>query len=383
MNKILENKKFFYLIFFFNQLCSFRYFVNSSTFEKNIIYFYLYLIIGFIFYLLFFKKKIINFLLKDCLFYLILLIYFVILLYMYPFADNMKFNMQGSDQDDCYIDIINNFRNNRDAIYTKSYLGNPCSTGLLAFLFYFPLIIWKNYFIIIPVIFLLIYKFSNQYLFKDSKISNLLAIILLSNLLFVELSVAGSDYISISISYFAGCVFLIEGLKKNNNYLLSISFFFLLFFFGSRSVLLFLLIPLAIVFYKNYKIKKLFIFFTLLFIFVIFSFLIPYYLFLPQSFPPFHLFSKTLWFLNNIKYLLILALFFIFIFKTQIVKFLNINFLFYTVGIIAIPMIIGSFSGFLINLNNLDKWEELNYLIIFVPTFSSFLTAIYFKIKIK
>jgi hypothetical protein len=62
---------------------------------------------------------------------------------------------------------------------------------------------------------------------------------------------------------------------------------------------------------------------------------------------------------------------------------LNINFLFYIVGIITIPMIIGSFSGFLVHLNNLDKWEELNYLIIFIPTFSSFLTAIYFKIQIK
>ena len=36
--------------------------------------------------------------------------------------------------------------------------------------------------------------------------------------------------------------------------------------------------------------------------------------------------------------------------------------------IIFIPMFIGGLSGLVINLNNISRWEELNYLYIFLPS---------------
>ena len=253
-----------YLIFFFNQICSIRFFLSSLFFNKDITFFYLYVIFSCLVFYYLFKKKILDYFLSDNFLYLVLGVAFVTLLFIYPYADNLKFYMQGSDQDNCYIDVLDNIYKNKTPIYNRSYLGNPCSTGLLAFLFYFPLIFWKNYFALVPIIFLLLFKKCNQIILEDNKLSNLLTLILLSNLTFLELSASGSDFISISISYVAANIFLIRGLKINSNFWLLISFIFFLFFFGSRSILLILIIPLFIIYFYNFKNKRILIYFFFL-----------------------------------------------------------------------------------------------------------------------
>ena len=47
----------------------------------------------------------------------------------YPFADSLKLNMQGSDQDDCIILGVNRILNFSHPYSEKTYFGNPCSPG--------------------------------------------------------------------------------------------------------------------------------------------------------------------------------------------------------------------------------------------------------------
>lgn len=382
MINTIYKSNFIYFLFFLNQISSVRYFLNSSTFDKNINFFYAYLFLSCVIFYFIMQKKIIDFFLHDYFFYTLLLIFCIFLLKFYPIQENLKLMMQGSDQDNCYVDILKNFLNREKFIYSTSYLGNPCSTGLLSFLFYFPLFFWEGYFAIVPIIFIILFKQSNLNLLNDNKSSNLLSLILLSNLVFLELSVSGSDFISISISYVAANIFLIDGFKKDNNIKVLFAFFLFLFFFGSRSIFLILIFPLAFVYFIKFEKKKVLFFFLPLTILTFTSFFLPYYLIMPDFFPPFHLIGKTFWYLNNIKYFLIFLFFLSFFFKNLILKIIVSNFLLSILLILMIPLSLGGISGFVYNINDLSKWEELNYIFIFTPSLLIFVTAIRnFKLK--
>ena len=368
MENLLKNKNIIFLFFFFNQICSIRFFLNSSFFNKDITFFYIYVALTSIVFYLMLSKKIISFFLTDKFLYFILIIFLIFLSINYPIQDDLKYIMMGSDQDNCYKDIIENIKNNIDIIYSKSYLGNPCSTGLLAFLFYFPVALWQNYFVVVPIIFLFLFNRCNFLLLKDNKLANLLTLILLTNLVFLELAVSGSDFISISISYVVANVLFIEGIKKKNSLSLLISYVFFLFFFGSRSILLILILPLAFVYYSKFRDGRILIFFSSLLILTLGSFIIPYFLMLPNYFPPFHLISKAYWYIDNVKYLIIIFLIVSVIFKKFFLIFINKNFFLIILSIVLVPFLLSSLSGFIYNLNDLSKWEELNYIFLFTPT---------------
>ncbi len=376
MINTIYKSNFIYFLFFLNQISSIRYFLNSSTFDKNINFFYAYLFLSCVIFYFMVSKKIIDFFLNDYFFYTLLLVFFLFLVKFYPIQDNLKLMMQGSDQDNCYMDILENIVNKEKFIYSTSYLGNPCSTGLLSFLFYFPLLFWKGYFAIVPIIFIFLFKQSNLILLNDNKSSNLLSLILLSNLVFLELAVSGSDFISISISYLAANIFLINGFKTNNNIKVLFAFILFLFFFGSRSIFLILIFPLALVYFTKFEKKKVMFFFLPLTFLSFASFFLPYYLIMPNFFPPFHLIGKAFWHLNNIKYFLIFLFFLSFFFKNLILKLIAFNFLLSILLILMIPLLLGGISGFVYNINDLSKWEELNYIFIFTPSLLIFTSAI-------
>lgn len=371
IHKFINKNNLIYYLFFFSQICSIRFFLNSSFFNKDINFYYIYIFISSIIFYFLISKKLIDFFLSNKVLYLVLFLFFIFLLINYPIQENLKLYLQGSDQDNCYIDIANNIINNNKLIYTKSYLGNPCSTGLLAFIFYFPVLFWQNYFVVVPIIFLFLFKKCNFILLNDEKLSNLLTFILIGNLVFLELSVSGSDFISISISYVAGNVFLKKGLSDNKKLYIYASFIFFLFFFGSRSVLLVLIIPLFFIYYFKYQNYKIITFFAILFITTLLSYLMPYYILSPNEFPPFHLISKAYWYFDNIKYILMFTLIsiliFLLFFKDYLFKINNLNFSIIIMVILIIPLLISSFSGLVYNLNQLSKWEELNYIYLFTP----------------
>ena len=260
------------------------------------------------------------------------------LYHQYPIQDNLKILNLGSDQDDCFIIIINNIINN-NKIYSETYLGNPCSTGMAEFIFYFPVILFKNYFFIIPIISLLMifFVFKNEF---DYKTSLLIFYIQICNLVFVELSSAGSDFMLIGASYLLGIYLLKEALDKNNNFFFTISFILLFFFYGSRSIL-FLLLPLNFLFFYLYVSKNIMKYFICLFIVSILSYLIPWAITYPDYFPPFHLFSKGLYFLLSVKFslilLIIIFLIILILFQRKInLRFLNKNYYYYLNYIVLI-----------------------------------------------
>ena len=160
---LFYNKEYqFFLIFLISQLMGLRFFLNSSYISFNpYIAFATYVLLSFILFYFFIKSRIINFFLGKYLFFLVIITSLILLYHQYPIQDNLKILNLGSDQDDCFIIIINNIINN-NKIYSETYLGNPCSTGMAEFIFYFPVILFKNYFFIIPIISLLMIFFSSK-----------------------------------------------------------------------------------------------------------------------------------------------------------------------------------------------------------------------------
>ena len=147
------------------------------------------------------------------------------------------------------------------------------------------------------------------------------------------------------------------------------------FFFGSRSILLILIFPLAFIYFIKFNKLKVTFYFSILALITFTSFILPYYLMLPNYFPPFHLISKSLWYLNNIKYLLIFLFFISLFFKNMIFKLIIKNFLLSILLILISPLLLAGLSGFIYNINDLSRWEELNYIFIFLPSLFVFTFA--------
>lgn len=372
MQKIFYNKKYqFCLIFLISQLMGIRFFLNSSyiSFNPNIL-FGLYVLSTSIIFSILIKSELIDIFLNKLLFYIVIFISLILLFYQYPIQDNLKILNLGSDQDDCFLIIINNIINN-NKIYSETYLGNPCSTGIAEFLFYFPVIFYKNFFFVVPIISLLMvfYVFKNLLNYKDSI---LIFYIQLSNLVFIELSSAGSDFLLIGASYLLGIYLLKQSFERKNNVYLIVSFLLLFFFYGSRSIFL-LLLPLNLLFFYKYNPANVKIYFSILFSACFLSYLIPWIITYPSFFPPFHLFSKGLYFILNVKYLTVLLatlLTILVIYLSRKFNFILLikNYSYYLNFIVLVlPLLYISLSRFFV-IDNLATWEALNYFMIFLPS---------------
>ena len=374
LNSVKSNfyLRIFLLFFFsFQQLLSIRFFFSS----KYIIYdpFYSWtvyiLFSSIIFWILINNNLTIKFLTHKIIFIITICISLLFFLKMYPIADAMKNLNLGVDQDDCFFVFIENFKNSK-FLYSKTYLGNPCSTGLLEFVFYFPVVFWNNFFSIVPVLSLLIfyYLLSRE---VNNKIAVFFTLIQLCNIIYIEMGVAGSDFILIGVAYMASLRLSHMGFKYNKKTYLFYSFLFFIFFYGSRSVFL-LLIPFN--FYLlwlrfNNKVLLLFVPITLV---SILSYSIPFYI-NPEMFTPFHLFGKVYSMLYPIKYYILISLF-LFIFNLVRYKLFIKNFftgknyfLLLQVLLISVPLslvvLVSIFST-----NSFKSWEELNYTLLFIPS---------------
>ena len=359
------------LFFSFQQLLSIRFFFSS----KYIIYdpFYswtLYVFFSSIIFWLFLNSKfIIEFFTHKFFFFIIIFILFLFFLKMYPIADSMKNSNLGIDQDDCFLVFIENFKNN-EFLYSRTYLGNPCSTGLLEFVFYFPVIFWNDYFSIVPVIALVIF-----YFLLSKEVSNNAAVfftlIQLCNIIFIEMGVAGSDFLLIGVSYIASLRLSHMGFKYNNKTYLILSFLFFIFFYGSRSVFL-LLIPFNFyLMWLKFNSRILILFIPVILI-TFLSYGIPSFINF-EMFTPFHLFGKVYFLFYQAKYFILIFLglmvFFLAKYRTTIQNFLlkNDSLLLPQVMLITAPLTLVVLTSFFSTIN-LGSWEELNYTLLFIPS---------------
>lgn len=113
---------------------------------------------------------------------------------VYPFADALKLNLQGSDQDDCIILGVNRILNFSHPYGEKTYFGNPCSPGPGLLLLYAPFVIFHIYILgaiaSIAAVVLSLYQKRG-----DWNIAGLWLTALFSSLIIPELLAVGSDLV--------------------------------------------------------------------------------------------------------------------------------------------------------------------------------------------
>ncbi len=383
--KNILNIKLFLLIFFiFQQIISIRIFFSSKyiVFDPLISWIFYVFLSSLIFWYFLNTKNLLNIFTNKIFFSLIVFSLLIIFFKLYPIADNMKYLNMGIDQDDCFLVFIDNFKQ-KQFLYSLTYLGNPCSTGLLEFIIYFPVIFWKNYFSLIPIISISIFYFI---LSKElsSKIAVLFCLTQFCNLIYLEMGIAGSDFIMIGVAYIASLRLASLGFRNKNFLYLISSFVLFCFFYGSRSIFL-LILPFNIyLFWLSFG-NKIFKLFIPVIILTALSYLIPFFV-NSEMYTPFHLFGKLYSLMFPFKY--ILAFGFVLILLIEIkykILMKNLiqknNNLFFHVLILTIPLLLAIFSS-LLQTNDFAGWEELNYSLIFLPSIFYF-TAIKYKKELQ
>lgn len=112
----------------------------------------------------------------------------------YPFADALKLNMQGSDQDDCIILGVNRILNFSHPYGEKTYFGNPCSPGPGLLLLYAPFVIFHIYILgaIASIVAVVLGLYQKR---GDWNIAGLWLVALFSSLIIPELLAVGSDLV--------------------------------------------------------------------------------------------------------------------------------------------------------------------------------------------
>ena len=113
----------------------------------------------------------------------------------YPRADALRSVGRGSDQDDCVRQMVANVLALR-APYGVGYFGDPCSTGPGELVPYFPLALWDDYLVVVPVLALLL-GYRVLTLVTDRGTAVLLSLTQLVCWLFLEMAATGSDLVVI------------------------------------------------------------------------------------------------------------------------------------------------------------------------------------------
>ena len=369
----LTKNHYFYIFFFLTQICSIRFFYNFSlTKELPLFFYFSYLLISGIFFIFFLKTKLfIQIINSKKVLFATIIIFSTYIFYKYPHSI-------GTERDDCYLIILENLANFQFP-YSKTMLGDPCSTGLSTLIFYFPSFFFKNFFSFTPTIYLILFYILFKKIF-NGEIVNFFIYLQIFNLLYLEEAIGGSDFFLISISYLGGILLLDDYFKNKKISYLYLAFIFLFFFYGSRIIFIYL-IPLNYLIFKSiYKSKKFDVFYFFQFFLTVLLILIPLII-NPFEYHPAHLIQKTYGmivfnFSKEILFLII-TLFVIYYFlsrKVNLIKNLNELYLFKKalptqciVYILPLLIIITLTFLFRLTTDAIRNWEGLSYLILIYP----------------
>ena len=120
----------------------------------------------------------------------------------YPFADALKFDMQGQDQDDCTILGVNALLSGEHPFDTPSYFGNPCSPMVGALIPFIPFVVSNLVGLAGPLFFGM--AVAALYFSKVDRLQlGALVAIIAGTPATLELMVNGSDFV------FIGCMALV------------------------------------------------------------------------------------------------------------------------------------------------------------------------------
>ncbi|MDB9980074.1 hypothetical protein OAD70_07385 [Candidatus Pelagibacter sp.] len=365
---------------------SVRFFYNFTLTKNNPEFFFLsYIVLSAVLFLIFFHYNLIKKITENTnIFFIILVIFTAYIFYKYP-------NSIGTERDDCYRIIINNIYN-LNFPYSKTELGDPCSTGLSGLILYFPVLFFKNYFALTTTVsFLMFYFLLKKYFNKSTLI--FLLYIQLFNLLHLEESIAGSDFFLISISYLVGIIYLNDYFENKKLTSFFIAFLMLYFFYGSRIVFIFLLPVNYIIFICIYNFKNVNKFFIYQFIFTVLTILIPL-LINPIKYHPAHIilkgyniigFNILIYFTLFFSFLLLINIYFLMNskkYKNFLSNFINKYNIFLHLSFFVLPLLIIIIKSLIdrINTDLIENWEGLSYMILIYPSFI-FIFSSFFKSK--
>ncbi len=255
---------------------------------------YLLYVLFFIFFIYYLCKgnfsRIINFLAQPKVIALFVLILTAATLIIYPIADSLKYEMRGSDQDDCIILSVKQLLQFSNPYIEESYHGNQFSCGFGILILYFPFVITGIY-PLGSIIGTLFAAFSLKNITRNINVSIVFSFFIFTSFAWLELTAVGSDL------NFIGCGLLILSygisknvINKNPNHLLFLSVFAGLL---SSSRINFLMIPplIAFLIFKYWR-KGAIVFLVVSLIVAIVPSAFIYSL-NPDGFAPFHLIEKS------------------------------------------------------------------------------------------
>jgi hypothetical protein len=130
----------------------------------------------------------------------------LVIWFAYPYADGLKMQMRGSDQDDCVIIGATQLLNFGHPYIQKSYFGSPCSPGMGMLLLYLPFVFLQVYSfgaIVFAVLNILLVMRYTGSIYQAAFFSTLL----FGSLFQLEMLVVGSDL------FILGCGIAIASLK--------------------------------------------------------------------------------------------------------------------------------------------------------------------------
>ena len=283
----------------------------------------------------------------------------------YPFADGLKLNTQGSDQDDCIILGVNRILDFSHPYSEKTYFGNPCSPGPGLLLLYAPFVILHIY-ILGAIASIAAVVLSLHQKRDDWNVAGLWLIALFSSLIIPELLTVGSDLVLLG----NGIAFLAIALPdiiRNKNLTYAIYLSILCGLLASSRINFIVMAPLVSLFvfasWKNGGI----IFFCVSMLVTFIPSLYIYYLD-PTIFTPFHLAGKS----ANIAGLQMLVCGAILSIGSTIYSALRVRIdsIFIPMGLFIslAPMLLSVSLGDLYTRQwNIAAWDGANYLVPLIP----------------
>ena len=351
-----------FLIFLPNLRIFFKY--TPYPVLLSIVYF---LFLVTLFKIIFSRSNFINSLISNkILLFIILLSLYTLTYIVYPIADGLKVQMRGSDQDDCVILGVKHLLNLENPYLTKSYFGNPCSTGFGVLLFYIPFVYFDMYALGAPFITSVLTYFIYKY-YNDLSSAGIFLIVNIACLLMVELMVVGSDLILIGMGIVLLALLLSLAIEKENIRLI-ILVAIICGIIASTRINFMILIFISASYIFLYHKKGAWVFLVISLTLALGPSVI-IYLSNPDMFTPLHLIGKS-------KKLLPPMLRYVIVFMTGILYFYslfivnrsakNIAMSFF---IVLFPMLIGLSLSDLVFLRDLkfQYWEGANYLIPLIP----------------
>ncbi len=367
IQKIL-NTIIFIILFEVSCLRTITKYVSNPLLNAFIIISYLLLLL-LIIYLFQLRKIIIDRISRNKYLYVLsILSLAAIVLYGYPIADGLKLHGKGSDQDDCVILGVENLLKAQNPYSSRTYHNNPCSTGMGVLIAYIPFV-YIGFYELGSVIFMIITLWY-LYINRGPRLAFFYKMTLLTNILFIELMVVGSDLFFIGFFLLIAALYMdtnIDNMSIGKTLLLSA----IVGLVASSRINMLIILPIFAIFaYFRNKLSGVLMFLSSSVIAILPSFLI--YISNPSLFTPLHLIQKAEMLLPlSVRFVVIAIMAFslvisLFLYSKKAILFTS------ALLWILTPMFVGLLIGGLAHVEyKVALSEHFNYLIPLLPLASA------------